>query len=192
MGRAYSLEQFVHDMRELLAGHPDQAKLFERGSAYLERLVLNPDAVPEEYRRPAGTGRSPNHGSYLLHREPGLSISAVVWGPGDHIGQHDHHTWGMIGVMGNAIQEMRYRRVDDRDRDGYAKLEKIRSVLVKPGEVSLLIPDVDEIHQIDNFSDRPTIEVHVYGKDLVGLERCSYGLETGRITQFVKSDYDNC
>jgi predicted metal-dependent enzyme (double-stranded beta helix superfamily) len=98
----------------------------------------------------------------------------------------------MIGVMGNAIQETRFRRVDDRHREGHATLEKDRAVLVKPGEVSLLVPDVDEIHQLDNFSDRPTIEIHVYGTDLVGLERCRYDLETGTISSYVLSKYDNC
>jgi predicted metal-dependent enzyme (double-stranded beta helix superfamily) len=98
----------------------------------------------------------------------------------------------MIGVMGNAIQETRYRRVDDRDRAGHARLEKDRAVLVKPGEVSLLVPDVDEIHALDNFSDRPTVEIHVYGVDLVGLERCRYDLETGTVSSYVLGKYDNC
>ena len=137
-------------------------------------------------------GRRPGGGSYLLHRGPGLSVTSVVWGPGSHAGPHDHHTWGMIGVMGNAIQETRFRRVDDRTRDGHATLEKDRAVLVKPGEVSLLIPDEDEIHQLDNFSDRPTVEIHVYGRDLVGLERCRYDLGTGKVSTYVLGKYDNC
>jgi len=82
--------------------------------------------------------------------------------------------------------------VDDRSRDGHATLEKDRAVLVKPGEVSLLAPDVDEIHQLDNFSDRTTVEIHVYGKDLVGLERCRYDLETGTVSPYVLGKYDNC
>ena len=45
--------------------------------------------------------------------------------------------------------------------------------------MSLLIPEVDEIHQMDNISDRPTVEVHVYGNDLRGLQRSRYNLETG-------------
>ena len=85
----------------------------------------------------------------------------------------------MIGVMGNAIQETRFRRLDDRSREGHATLEKDRTVLVKPGQISLLVPDVDEIHQLDNFSDRTTVEIHVYGTDLVGLQRCRYDMETG-------------
>ena len=98
----------------------------------------------------------------------------------------------MIGVAGNAIQETRYRRVDDRDRDDFARLEKDRTTLVKPGDVSLLVPEVDEIHAMDNFSDRATFEIHVYGQDLVGLPRCQYNLETGQIKSFMSTKFDNC
>jgi 3-mercaptopropionate dioxygenase len=188
----YSLDQFVHDMQELVASRPDQAVLFDRGSAYLERLVRDPNVLPEEFQRPSGRGKRANHGSYALHRSDGLFVSAVVWGPGDYIGPHDHRTWGMIGVMGNAIQETRYRRVDDRQRDDYAVLEQDRTTLVKPGDVSLLIPDVDEIHRMDNPSDRSTVEIHVYGKDLVGLSRSTYNLETGEVKHFASNKFDNC
>ena len=188
----YSLDQFVHDMQELVAGQPDQAKLFDRGSAYLERLVCDPEALPEQFRRPSGVGKRPNHGSYALHRSDGLFVSAVVWGPGDYVGPHDHQTWGMIGVMGNAIQETRFRRVDDREREDYAILELDRTTLVKPGEVSLLIPDVDEIHQMENRSDRSTVEIHVYGKDLVGLPRSTFNVKTGQVKRFASEKFDNC
>lgn len=187
----YDLEQFIADMRQVLDGAPDQARLFDRGSVYLERLIRNPLAIPEEHQQ-LGRGKRPNHGNFALHRSEGLFVSAVIWGPGDYVGPHDHQTWGMIGVMGNAIQETRYRRVDDRSRAAYARLELDRSTLVKPGEVSLLIPEVDEIHRMDNLSDRPTAEIHVYGRDLVGLARHRYDLESGRITRFASEPFDNC
>ena len=188
----YTLEQFIADMQDLVDGQPDQQKLFDRGSVYLERLVTTPDAIPEQFRVPSGKGRRPNHGSWAIHRGPGLFISSVVWGPGDRIGPHDHQTWGMIGVAGNAIEETRYRRVDDRDRDGFARLEQDRVTLVKPGDVSLLVPEIDEIHAMANDSDRTTFEIHVYGKDLVGLPRCQYNLDTGAIQNFKSSKFDNC
>ena len=188
----YTLEQFIADMQELVDAQSDQQKIFDKGSVYLERLVTNPEAIPEEFRAPSGKGRRPNHGSYAIHRGPGLFVSSVVWGPGDYVGPHDHMTWGMIGVAGNAIQETRYRRVDDRDREGYAQLEKDRTTLVKPGDVSLLIPEIDEIHAMDNMSDRATFEIHVYGQDLVGLDRCQYNLETGQVKGFKSSKFDNC
>ena len=189
----YALEEFIDDMTLLVESQPDQERLFDVGSSYLERLINNPDAVPEEYRVPAGSrGRSANHGSYILYRGDGLAITSVVWGPGDHIAPHDHRTWGMIGVMDNGITETRFDRKDDGSRDGFAVLEKVRETLVRPGEVSLLIPDVDEIHQMDNYSDRPTVEVHVYGQDLKGLERCMFNLETGATKTFSTTRWDNC
>ena len=61
---AYALEEFVHDMTELVKSQPDQERLFDVGSSYLERLINNPDALPEEYRVPAGSrGRSSNSAS---------------------------------------------------------------------------------------------------------------------------------
>ncbi len=189
----YALDDLVHDLEALLEDQADQKKIFDTGSSYLAKLVQNPDAVPAQFRAPTGTGPRPNHGTYLLYQgESGLSVTAVVWGPGDHASPHDHRTWGMIGVLANALTETRFRRVDDRSQDGFAQLEQDRRSLVKPGEVSLLIPEVDEIHQMDNFTDRPTIEVHVYGTDLRGLNRSRFDLETEKISPFLTTRYDNC
>ena len=188
----YSLEQFVADMQGLVDSQPDQQTIFDRGSSYLQRLVADPEAIPEQFRVPTGTGKRPNHGSYAIHRGPGLFVSSVVWGPGDRIGPHEHRPWGMIGVAGNAIEETRFRRVNDRDQENVAKLELDRVTVVKPGDVSLLVPEVDEIHAMNNNTDRVTFEIHVYGQDLVGLPRCTYNLETGEIKHFKSTKFDNC
>jgi predicted metal-dependent enzyme (double-stranded beta helix superfamily) len=188
----YSLDEFAHDMQTLLAQQPDQPTLFDRGSVYLQTLLHNPDAVPEEYQRAAVNGRRKGGGSFVLHRSPGLLVTSVVWGPGSHIGPHDHCTWGMIGVYRNGIQETRFDRVDDRRSDDWARLEKRRAYLMRTGEVSLLVPDVDEIHQLDNFSDRPTVEIHVYGGELGEIERRQYNAETGEIKAYKSGKFDNC
>ena len=89
----YSLADFTHDMESLLASQPSQQKVFDTGSTWLERLLRNPDAIPAQFRVPAVNGRRPNHGSFLLYQgESGLSVTAVVWGAGDHVGPHDHRT----------------------------------------------------------------------------------------------------
>ena len=190
----YTLDDFVHDMEDLLVSQPSNENIFDKGSDALSRLIANPDAIPERFRLPVGAGQRSNHGSWLLHHSPdsGLLVTAVVWGPGDHASPHDHRTWGMIGVMDNALTETRFRRVDDHERDDWAQLERDRSAVVKPGEISLLIPEVDEIHQMDNFTDRPTVEIHVYGQDLRGLERVRYDLETGAVRQMMTEKFDNC
>ena len=189
----YSLDEFTQDMESLLKGQPDNQKIFDQGSDWLKKLVSNTDSISMDFRVPLGTGPRPNHASRLLYQgESGLQVTAVVWGAGEHLSPHDHRTWGMIGVLDNSLTETRYRRVDDRDVAGYAKLEKDRAATFKPGEITLLVPDVDEIHQMDNHTDRPTVEIHVYGTDLRGLERSSYNLETGKITRFRTTKWDNC
>jgi predicted metal-dependent enzyme (double-stranded beta helix superfamily) len=189
----YALNEFVSDMENLLQDQPDPQRIFATGASWLKRLLGHPEAIPDELRRPVGKGRRPNHGSYLLYQgDHGLQVTAVVWGPGDHLGPHDHQTWGMIGVLDNALTETRFRRVDDRTREGYARLEQDRCATFKPGEITLLVPEVDEIHQMDNFTDRPTVEIHVYGKDLRGLKRHRYDLESGKIIPLVTEKWDNC
>ena len=189
---SYTIEEFVHDITEKLNQGMDVERLLDQGSTLLERLIGNPDCIPPEYKVPSGGGKHPNRGSYLLHRSPELLVTTVVWGPGDHVGPHDHHTWGMIGVLENELHEVRFRRLDDGSRPDFSRLEKDRQAVSKQGEVSLLIPDVDEIHQIDNPDYRPTVEIHVYGRDLATINRCQFDLETGAVTTFgVGARYDN-
>ncbi len=188
----YSLDQFVADMSALVREKPAPDVLYDRGSSLLERLIQDPSAVPEQYRVPSGKGNRPNHGSYALHRSPGLFVSSVVWGPGDYAAPHDHQTWGMIGVISNEIHETRFRRLDDRSREDFAQLEKIGPSVVKPGQISLLIPVEDDIHEMRNPSDQLTVEIHVYGDDLVGLPRYSYDLNTGAVKRWASGKFDNC
>jgi predicted metal-dependent enzyme (double-stranded beta helix superfamily) len=189
----YSLAHFVQDMEGLLEKESGPQKIFEAGASWLERLTGDPSAIPAQYRVPAPNGRRPNHGSYLLYQgDSGLSVTAVVWGPGEHLGPHDHRTWGMIGILDNTLTETRYRRVDDGSNEGYALLEQDRRADYKPGEITLLVPDQDEIHQMDNQTNLPTVEVHVYGSDLRGIDRSRYDLETGKVTSFKSGKYDNC
>ena len=189
----YTIEEFVHDIKPIMESEKDVNKLLDRGSSLLEKLVQNPDCVPEKFRVPNAFAKGrPNHGTYKLYGDAdGLSIVAVVWGPGDHADPHDHHVWGMIGLLENTLQETRFRRLDDRSREDYAQLERDRVGRFKPGEITLLVPQVDEIHQMDNFTDRPTVEVHVYGHPLAGLKRCRFDVETGKISPFVTGTADN-
>lgn len=188
----YDIDAFVEDLKALRQREGDTAAFLNASSTFLERLVRDPACLPDALRVPA-QGR--NHATYTLHREApggeGISVTAVVWGPGDHAAPHDHHTWGLIGVVENAIEETRFRRLDDRSRDDWAQLERDWVGIFRPGQVSVLTPDVDEIHQMDNRTDRPTVEIHVYGHDLLGLDRCRFDPNTGKISRFVTQRYDN-
>lgn len=189
---SYPLENLVADMEALIASD-DIDRILNEGAGDLERFVAQPDCIPEDLRQVSGKGSRPNHATYVLHTSPsGLSITAVVWGPDDGLGTHDHHTWGLIGVAGNEITESRFLRLDDGSDPDWARLELDRKGVMKHGEVSIMTPGVDEIHAMHNATTTPTIEVHMYGKDLKGLERCLFDVSTGKVKRFATKAYDNC
>ena len=41
----YALDEFIHDMTDLVATQPDQAALFDRGSRLIARLVRDPESL---------------------------------------------------------------------------------------------------------------------------------------------------
>ena len=55
----------------------------------------------------------------------------------------------------------------------------------------MLVPGSDDIHAMNNPSGRPTVEIHIYGRDLKGLERSRFAPETGQIFPFTTERYDN-
>ena len=42
----YALEDFVHDMEDLLVSQPTDEKIFDKGSGCLSRLIANPGRNP--------------------------------------------------------------------------------------------------------------------------------------------------
>ena len=184
--RTYTLETFIADLDGITRAETSPHVITERVAPLLARLVTNPHAVPSEFRRrPQGQPR----GRYMLHRAPGFNVTSVVWGPGETARAHNHETWGVIGVVDNEIEETRYG-VEEGAQAGSAKLD-VKTVLHhKPGAISCLVPG-DEVHAMHNPTDRDTVEIHVYGKDLSGLKRKTWSAD-GTERPLITPKYMNC
>lgn len=176
----YVIDDFVADMRELVAAQPSRPILFERGATYLERLIASASAIPEHLQVPNRPGMT----LYRVHDSPGLTVNTVVWEPGFTSSIHDHGTWGMVGLVSSSIEETRYVRVDDRSTE-IARLEDRGVGRLVTGEVSLIRPDVADIHRMHNATGRPTVEVHVYGLNLSAYGFNVYDGETGAVRWIV-------
>lgn len=184
MTAAYTLDDFIAAVDRITREETDARAITGRVSPLLGRLVKNPDAVPERYRRkPEG-----RRGRFMLHRAPHFNVTSVIWGPGDTAGAHNHETWGVVGVVENEIEETRYQVSDTGG--GRAQLAATRVMRHKPGAVSCLVPG-DEVHRMHNPTDRDTVEIHVYGKDLTGLRRRTWD-EDGTERPLVSPKYLNC
>jgi predicted metal-dependent enzyme (double-stranded beta helix superfamily) len=181
----YTLQDFVADLERITSQEEKPQAIAAKIGPLLGRLIRNPDCVPPEFQRAQG-----QRGRYMLHRAPRFNVTAVVWRPGDAAEAHNHETWGVIGVVDNEIQETRYRVAELGPVGSQARLE-VKEVLRQPrGAVSVLTPG-DEVHAMHNVTDRDTVEIHVYGRDLVGLQRRTVGKD-GIVKSLVSSRYLNC
>jgi len=184
MTGTYTLQDFIGDLDRITREEISGQRITERAAPLLARLVRDASSVPAQYlASPPG-----QRGRYVLHRAPKFNVTSVVWRPGDRATAHNHETWGVIGVIDNEIEETRYRVTDAGA--GRAKLEVTSVTRYRPGEVSCLVPG-DEVHAMYNPTGRDTVEIHVYGKDLAGLQRHVFDKD-GTVKSLVSSGYMNC
>ena len=188
MALEYSLQSFIRDLDGITRNQNSPAAIVAAAKPLLAKLVQRPDCAEPKFKKRGVTG----YGRYMLHRAARFNITAVVWGPGDAAKAHNHDTWGLVGVVENEIQETRFRRLDDGSKAEYAKLE-IKDVLKNStGMVSCLVPPDDDIHEMNNVSDRNTVEIHVYGKDLADMPRLRFDIANNSVKTFASPKYQNC
>ena len=188
MTNVYTLKDFIADLDRITRAETSQEKIVSAAKPLLAKLVQQPNCIEEKYRKRGATA----YGRYMLHRAPLFNISSVVWGPGDNAKAHNHDTWGLVGVIENEIQETRFRRKDDGARADRADLEVTAVLKNKAGMVSCLVSPDDDIHEMNNVSDRDTVEIHVYGKDLTDMPRLRFDLAGKTAKIFASPKYDNC
>ena len=188
MAETYTLQDFIEDLDRITRAEASQDKIVSAAKPLLGRLVQNPDCIEPKYRKRGATA----YGRYMLHRAPLFNISSVVWGPGDNAKAHNHDTWGLVGVIENEIQETRFRRKDDGAANAKAELEITAMLKNRSGMVSCLISPDDDIHEMNNVTDRDTVEIHVYGKDLTDMPRLRFDIASKTAKTFASPKYDNC
>jgi len=185
----YTLADFVHDMTELMARERDARTIVEAGKPRLKQLLQDPTLVPEPYRRVLHE-RQPSQFLLYRARDSSLSVSVVVWGPGQSAPPHDHQTWGLLGLYFGTMHETRYRRVDEGNNPLRCALRQVADVDAQTGDVWHLLPPDEEIHALENRSGAPAIEIHVYGRDLLNLPRHMFDLSLGTVRPFSTTSYD--
>jgi predicted metal-dependent enzyme (double-stranded beta helix superfamily) len=188
MTNVYSLQDLIHDLDRITSNESSPEKIVGAAKPLLEKLVRDPACIAPEFKRPGAT----TYGRYMLHRAPLFNITSVVWGPGDKAKAHNHDTWGLVGVVENELQETRFRRRDDGSKEGFADLEVTGVNRNQAGLVSTLLAPEDDIHEMLNVTQRNTVEVHVYGKDLADMQRLQFDPAEKRVKYFASPKYDNC
>ena len=160
----FGLQDYVHSIEQVLDRRPSNRVIIREISKATKELCADDRWLEERYR----TSDPDVYTRHLLHKDPKnrFVVLSLVWMPGQITAIHDHACWGVMGILQNTLEEICYDRLDDGSRPDYCEIEQSRGTDVGRGGVAYLLPPYEEIHRIGNTSDKPTISVHVYGRDL--------------------------
>ncbi|MDR1647451.1 MAG: cysteine dioxygenase [Zoogloeaceae bacterium] len=180
---AQKLLTFVEDITRLLETKPDEAAILVEGKKLVATLVSSAEWLPEAFKAP-----HPDHyQQYLLYADPldRLSIVSFVWGPGQKTPVHDHLTWGIVGGLQGEEKEITFQQQGD------GSYRKSGEGVLHVGEVTAVSPHIGDVHEVsNNLSDRPSVSIHVYGRNIGRVSRHVIDPITGVQKPFV-SGYVN-
>lgn len=115
----------------------------------------------------SGIGGNTNQAFY---RTPDLSVLKVCFPSGRRTPPHDHGLWAAILVLSGSEKNTIYRRAGD------GGLEYANEAVIGPG--AILTMPVEAAHVVESLGDEPAIGLHVYGGDVLGVERSMWDPET--------------
>jgi len=180
-GNAYTIEQYAKDLRQIAKECSSEDEIISRVAPLAQRLALNKSwLLPEHFN----AGSEQGFGVHLLHEEAdhSLPVFAVSWLPGRGAPPHDHGTWAVVAGVEGVEKNTRYKRVDDRNRADYAKLEVKEAFDAAEGE--LVCMKTGGIHSVVNESNKVTLSLHTYGMHVNYTERSQFNLETNEKKDF--------
>ena len=132
-------EKFIQDLRAAWSELPDMEARMKKGQQLLEALVKDEGLRQASKSWPSTEGRK----NLLFYEDPdyGFAINGVVRIPGRKGSIHDHaHAWTAYGLLDGTESLERFRRIDDRSKEGHAELELESVTQGTPGKVDLVPP----------------------------------------------------
>jgi predicted metal-dependent enzyme (double-stranded beta helix superfamily) len=166
-------ENFCQRFRELTEKNEDISVTIAKGVPIVRELVSS-DLWFRDFLKKALVERSwlkqqiptlwPNE--LTLYRSPDQSflVLAYIWEPFSVDTIHDHGSWGIVASFINDIKETKFKRCDNGSVAGYAELEDTVVKVLKPGEITCVLPLDAGIHQMENFSGEIAVTLNVYGR----------------------------
>jgi len=171
---AYSVEEYVKDIRTVVAEENEIGAITDRIRPLALRLASDPSWFKEKYRR---IDPEQGVGLHLLHEEENhdLAVFAIAWAPGRGVEAHNHKTWAVVSGIEGQEHETNYRRLDDGSKSGFADLEKTKEETLHPGTAVCCLPE--DIHSVINNGDRVAVSLHTYGRHLNHTGRSTFNVE---------------
>jgi predicted metal-dependent enzyme (double-stranded beta helix superfamily) len=160
----------------------------ERLRSPFEEFLKQDGWLPEACRVPI-PGKAASY-ALLRSRDPEYVLFSMVLPAGESTKVHNHLAWGLIGLWHGRQFEVQYHRMDDGSKPEYAELKEAERRTLERGDITRLLPPLDDIHIISTLSDTPSISIHLLGNDLGRIQRQLFYPEERRAETFI-SGYDN-
>jgi 3-mercaptopropionate dioxygenase len=187
------IRALIDETRRLTAAMPDTAARVEALKPAFSALLAADGWLPEAYGAPDFTsGMGGGIGQYALYRaeDGSLTLFSLVIPAGAETPVHDHLAWGLIGVYRGRQDETVYRRLDEGQVEGEARLEVARRQTMETGEFYALLPPRDDIHFVRTVSDVPSVSIHLLANDTACVWRHRFDPAAGTMQAF-RSGYSN-
>jgi len=157
----------VHDLVAEFSKVADADDSMSRARGVLEDLRGDLDTLEKALSFMPGVG---GNAQQIFYRSPRLSLLKVSFPRGRRTPPHDHGTWATILVFSGVEKNTLYR-VDDG-----GGLKRASEVVLERG--SILPMRADTAHVAESVGDAPAVGLHVYGGDIIGLERHMWDPDT--------------
>ena len=182
MTEPYPLEQYVNDLKAIVAETSDEGEIIRRVGPLAQRVVADKSWLQSKHYE---TDEEQGFGVHLLHEEADHSLAVILvnWLPGRGTPPHDHGTWAVVAGIEGTERNVRYKRLDDRSNPDYAELVVKEDFAANEGE--LVCIKTGGIHKVTNETERMTLSLHTYGRHINHTNRSQFDLDTNARTEFI-------
>ena len=190
---APEIRALVSETERLMKEVADDRSRVEHLRPAFARLLASEGWLPAEYAQPdVKSGMGGGIGQYALYRaeDGSLCLFSLVIPSGSRTPVHDHLAWGLVGIYRGQQDETIYRRIDQGEEEGKARLEIQQQQRLSAGEFYALLPPQDDIHYVETVSDTPSISIHLLANDTACVWRHRYEPQAGTVAAF-RSGYSN-
>lgn len=133
-----------------------------------------------------GTKRQANHidNAKWLYYDDQLTLELDEFPKGKFIPPHDHGVWEALVLCRGTLKHTTYERVDDRSVEGHSELKVVEEVLMKVGDIAMVVPPSD-IHSFEAMTE-DTFALTIVGgeysplRHYYNLQNNTYAVRTPR------------
>jgi predicted metal-dependent enzyme (double-stranded beta helix superfamily) len=169
--RSYlSIDDFIADVKQVLAAEGATAPALEQLAELMGALVRSP-VVERVHDDLAGNIHSGQQSGPLYTDTSGLTLVRGRFEPDALTPIHNHGSWGIVGVYRGRDRYQVWRRLDNGDEPGAARVEMVEERVLEPGDVAILPPPPQDIHAQQGLDGAPAYEFVLFGANTMLLPR---------------------